>query len=91
MINTEEQAVDVLQALNKTLSELEKPKELNFFEAAGLTTQEVKHSAFFAWLLNPKQTHDKGSLFLFDFLQSLYEYDSENRIAPINYLSSPVG
>ena len=82
MINTEEQAITVLQALNKTLCELEKPKELNFFEAAGLTTQEVKHSAFFAWLLNPMQTHNKGNLFLSDFLQALYDYtcDNENEI-----------
>ncbi|MGN1103691.1 MAG: PD-(D/E)XK nuclease family protein [Candidatus Coproplasma sp.] len=80
MINTEEQAINALQALNKTLCELEKPKDLNFFEAAGLTTQEVKHSAFFAWLLNPKQTHNKGCLFLSDFLQSLYDFDSENEV-----------
>lgn len=80
MINTEEQAINALETLHQKLCELEKPRDLNFFEAAGLTTQEVKHSAFFAWLLNPKQTHNKGKLFLSDFLQSLYDYAGEREI-----------
>ena len=36
----------------------------NVFEAIGFVGQELMHSQFLAFLLDPKQTHDLGDLFL---------------------------
>src|SRR5579862_2960485 len=43
--------------------------ELNIFEAAGLTRDEVKHSRFLSFLLNPREAHGLGDAFLTRTLQ----------------------
>lgn len=43
--------------------------QFNLFEAIGVTKQEVRHSDFMGWLLNPRQNHGIGDLFLRRFLQ----------------------
>jgi PD-(D/E)XK nuclease superfamily len=40
----------------------------NIFEAIGMTRQEIRHSYFLAFLLNPSETHYFGDLFLKRFL-----------------------
>src|SRR6516225_1413907 len=37
---------------------------LNIFEAAGMHRQEIRHSNFLAFLLNPQGTHGLGDAFL---------------------------
>lgn len=66
-----------LNELDKRLTEIElsKSNDVNVFYATGMTTQEIKHSAFLAWLLNPNQSHKKGNTFLAGFLNLLCEYD----------------
>jgi len=64
------QALRVLQA---DASELEQIESLlnryNVFEAIGFVGQEIRHSRFLAFLLDPKQSHGLGDLFLKRFLQ----------------------
>jgi hypothetical protein len=43
--------------------------EFNLFEAAGLRRDEVKHSRFLSFLLNPRESHGLGEGFLRPFLQ----------------------
>lgn len=71
-----DEAVEKLQALSEALRNVEgkKTARINVFEAAGLTRQEVKHSAFLAWLLNPKMPHGQGNRFLRKFCNRLGTY-----------------
>lgn len=45
--------------------------QFNVFEAIGAVRQEVRHSDFLAFLLNPQQTHGLGDAFLKLFLQKV--------------------
>ena len=38
--------------------------QYNIFEAIGMVSQEIRHSAFLAFLLTPGQSHDLGDRFL---------------------------
>ena len=43
----------------------------NVVEAFGVTRDELAHSQFIAYLLNPLERHDQGDIFLTSFLQCL--------------------
>ncbi|KAM3110013.1 PDDEXK-like family protein [Phormidesmis sp. 146-33] len=62
----------ILEALivdNPDLTLLEsKLSSFNIFEAVGMTRQEIRHSYFLAFLLNPSESHYFGDLFLKKFL-----------------------
>lgn len=64
----QEADLDALRALQADTSKLEHVENLldkfNVFEAIGFVGQEVKHSHFLAFLLNPKQNHGLGDFFL---------------------------
>lgn len=47
-----------------------KAEDINIFEILGFTDDEVKHSKFLAWLLDPEETHAQGNLFFKHFLKS---------------------
>lgn len=83
---TDQEALGALQA---DASELERIKGLldrfNVFEAIGFVRQEVKHSSFLAFLLDPKQTHDLGDLFLRRFLRKASESTNKDSLPPINH------
>jgi hypothetical protein len=50
---------------NNSLEELEaKIAQFNIFEAVGMIWQEIKHSNFISFLLNPTEKHQLGDLFL---------------------------
>ena len=42
--------------------------EFNVFEMLGIEKNEIRHSAFLAWLLDPNGTHGLGDYFLRRFL-----------------------
>lgn len=72
--------LETLQALQADASELERIENLldrfNVFEAIGFVGQELMHSRFLAFLLEPKQNHGLGDLFLKGFLRKVSEpYD----------------
>ncbi len=58
--------------------------QFNVFVAAGLTRQEIRHSKFLSFLLNPQAPHGIGSFFLERFLQTVLA-DSE-QISPVSQL-----
>ncbi len=66
--STTEADLAAIRALQADASELTRIESLldrfNVFEAIGFVGQEVKHSHFLAFLLNPKQNHGLGDLFL---------------------------
>ena len=51
-----------IEALESDFTEINS-RNINIFEAAGLTTQEIKHSKALAFLLNPNESHGFGDLF----------------------------
>ena len=68
-----EKAKSALLALSERLNEIDKQKTagINVFYAVGMLRQEIKHSAFLAWLFAPNNPHGFGSLFLRKFLEQL--------------------
>lgn len=84
-----EKTKKALLALSERLNEIDKQKTtgVNVFYAVGMLRQEIKHSAFLAWLLAPNNPHGFGSLFLRKFLERLFVHpnlegdrDSEPRL-----------
>lgn len=66
-------AREKLEGLREKLNEISESKArgVNVFDAVGMQTQEIKHSAFFAWLLDRNRPHGLGTLFLEKFLREL--------------------
>jgi hypothetical protein len=70
-----EQGPDPREALekfvldNEDLARLEElTSQFNIFEALGIVRQEIRHSNFLAWLMNPAENHGLGHSFLKHFL-----------------------
>jgi len=55
-------------------------RSFNLFDVLGVGHQEIQHSNFLAWLLNPKQSHGIGNYFLKSFINELTGISSTNRI-----------
>jgi hypothetical protein len=73
--------------MDEDLEQLEKLLDpFNIFEAIGMTRQELRHSNFLAYLLNPRQNHGLGDAFLKRLLQKALLGAPENRahINPID-------
>ena len=73
---TLEQSQAALNALKGQLELIKKRMSngVNVFDAVGMQTQEVKHSAFLAWLMNPSNPHGLKATFLRCFLEQLFEH-----------------
>ncbi|MTJ52722.1 hypothetical protein FJR38_08645 [Anabaena sp. UHCC 0253] len=76
---------------NEDLEELEaKLAEFNIFEAIGVVRQEIRHSDFLAFLLDPSQNHRLDDIFLKRFLKRvLLETDNPTntnytKISPVD-------
>ena len=72
---------------NSDLEELEvQLDKFNIFEAVGVVRQELRHSNFLAFLLDPNQNSGLGQAFLKRFLQRavLNSENSELSITPID-------
>ena len=48
--------------------------KINFFAAVGMTKQEIKHSAFLAWLLRSSEVHNLKSSVVEKLLVAIYSY-----------------
>jgi len=59
-------------------SELKIP---NIFKILKVSRTEIRHSNFFSWLLDPKDTHKLGDIFLKRFLRKVF---SSNRFEKVN-------
>lgn len=63
-----------LSELKSKLSELinVETDKINFFAAVGMTKQEIKHSAFLAWLLRSSEVHNLRSAVAEKLLSAIY-------------------
>lgn len=73
--SSEAEAIQALEALiigNSELDELELLlSEFNLFEAVGMVRQELRHSEFLGFLLDPNQNHGLGDAFATRLLQAV--------------------
>lgn len=75
---------------NEDLEELEaKLAEFNIFEAIGVVRQEIRHSNFLAFLLDPSQNHRLDDIFLKRFLKRVL-LETDNPTDTNNAKISPV-
>jgi hypothetical protein len=59
--------------------------QFNIFEALGAINQEVRHSNFLAYLLNPRQNHGLGDRFVKRLLQEILSFSTHGQtITPID-------
>lgn len=81
------QQIGLLEAFvidNPELDELESLiAEFNIFEALGAVRQELRHSDFLAFLLNPSEKHGLGDAFLKRFLMRILSDADEPPVTPI--------
>ncbi len=69
---------------NKYLEELEaKISRFNIFEAIGMVRQEIKHSNFIHFLLNPSEKHQLGDLFLKKLLARIFLHAEDALLDPL--------
>ncbi|MCD4754053.1 MAG: PD-(D/E)XK nuclease family protein [Anaerolineaceae bacterium] len=83
------QLMQLLQDLLVNNPELEEIEGLldqfNIFESLGIARQEVRHSNFLAYLLNPRQNHGLGDRFVKRLLQEALANTTEpQRVTPID-------
>ncbi|MBL8048913.1 MAG: PD-(D/E)XK nuclease family protein [Chthonomonas sp.] len=78
---TELEVLTQFAADNANLQELEEQLfDFNVFEAAGLTRQEIRHSRFLAYLLNPRAAHGLGDTFLSNMLGMVLTDEDDLRL-----------
>ena len=58
--------------------------QFNIFEAVGMVRQEIRHSNFLAFLLNPSASHRLGDIFLKTFLKRLLIDANNAPVSPID-------
>ena len=63
--------MDFLEEI-EDLDVLKNETKFNVFETLGVVKQEIKHSNFLAWLLDPNGTHKLGQEFLKLFIRDIY-------------------
>ena len=66
-------AIEALKSFIDANEDLERLESMldrfNLFESLGLVRQEIRHSAFIRWLLDPTETHGLGDYWLRQFLR----------------------
>jgi len=69
---------------NAELEQLESLlNQFNIFEAVGMVRQEIRHSRFLAFLLNPNGSHHLRDVFLKTFLKRLFLEADNATVSPI--------
>lgn len=77
-------SIEKIKALEELLLDedfiilISKTGRLNVFNALQLQNQEIRHSNFLAWLLNPNESHKLGDAFLKELLQIVLKEYSKN-------------
>jgi hypothetical protein len=86
MTNTDQKALEAFLLDNPELTQLEALlDEFNIFEAIGAVRQEVRHSDFLAFLLNPQERHGLGAAFAQQLLLTAVQTsESETSITAID-------
>ena len=72
---------------NNDLEELKSiTNQFNIFASLGVVRQELRHSNFLSWILNPFETHNLGDYFLSSFLKMAAFNKSEDKIIDLDLL-----
>lgn len=71
---------EIIKQDKKISESIKQGEKVNVFDAIGMTTQEVKHSAFLAWLLNPKSPHHLGNKALKLFIEHLIPHNFSDNL-----------
>ncbi len=85
---------DALDELIAMLGEVEKKEndEINFFDAVNMAGQEIRHSAFFAWLFDSSYPHGLGNKVLKEFFEQLYPFErNADILGRLIVNGSPIG
>lgn len=92
-MNTEQTYIEKLNALCAELDGLKKTdtERLNIFRALGVTRQEIRHSAFLAFLLSPRAPHGLGSTFSEKFVCTLESARNDKNVPQNGDILSAAG
>lgn len=83
-MNDDRALLEAFVVENRDLDKLEALlAEFNVFEALGAVRQELRHSDFSSFLLDPAQNHGLGDVFLKRFLKRVLADASDSPISPI--------
>lgn len=94
---THDEAITALERFvvdNDELLELEERiGRFNIFDALGVVRQEIRHSNFLAWLLDPAESHGQGQLFLKAILMDLLRQapPDQRPLSPVNLDGNDLG
>ena len=84
-----EEQVKELEGFIFNNEELEKLESIvdkfNIFSSLGIINQEIRHSNFLAWLLDPNETHNVSDYFTTSFLK-LATYNNSNQNPDLNLI-----
>jgi hypothetical protein len=59
-------------------------KKPNIFDVLKITTNEIRHSNFLSWILNPIESHGLGDIFLKRFLREVFASDKFDDISQVD-------
>ena len=59
-------------------------KNPNIFQILRITKNEIRHSNFLSWLLDPNQSHKLGDIFLKRFLREVFSSDRFNDVEQVD-------
>ena len=59
-------------------------KKPNIFSILKISRNEIRHSNFLSWLLNPKESHGLGDIFLKRFLREVFSSDKFEGISQVD-------
>ena len=59
-------------------------KKPNIFSILKISRNEIRHSNFLSWLLNPKESHGLGDIFLKRFLREVFSSDKFDGISQVD-------
>lgn len=84
--DADKKALEAFLLDNPELTKLEALlDEFNIFEAIGAVRQEVRHSDFLAFLLNPQERHRLGTTFVQQFLQATLRLaEGDGPVTPVD-------
>lgn len=81
---TEQKLLNLISALERFSQQTRLASRLNIFEAAGLARQEIRHSNFLAFLLDPKKPHGLDDGFLKRVIQKGIENLSSKPLSSLS-------
>lgn len=84
VIPNESELLALIDALHKIEREFKLGARFNLFEALSIAKQEIRHSRFLAYLLDPRENHGLGDRFL---RRLLLAASAENRYLPVTRLA----